>query len=82
MTPGLRGAANKLSPVAPSDSLPLQGSQQPNDLDANRDLAEQLLGKTLGPARVTEARGHEVRVRTAPTCTTWSWSWKSSPRSP
>jgi hypothetical protein len=26
-------------------------------LDANRDLAEQLLGKTLGPARVIEARG-------------------------
>ena len=29
----------------------------PIDLDANRDLAEQLLGKTLGPARVIEARG-------------------------
>jgi hypothetical protein len=26
-------------------------------LDATRDLAEQLLGKTLGPARVIEARG-------------------------
>jgi hypothetical protein len=26
-------------------------------LDANRDLAEQLLGKTLGPARVSEAKG-------------------------
>ena len=29
----------------------------PIDLNANRDLAEQLLGKTLGPARVIEARG-------------------------
>jgi hypothetical protein len=29
----------------------------PIDLDANRDLAEQLLGKTLGPARVSEAKG-------------------------
>lgn len=57
MTPDVRGAANKLSPMAPSGSLPLQVSQQPIDLDANRDLAEQLLGKTLGPARVTEARG-------------------------
>ena len=27
------------------------------DLDANRDLAEHLLGKTLGPARVSEAKG-------------------------
>jgi hypothetical protein len=27
------------------------------DLDASRDLAEQLLGKTLGPVRVLEARG-------------------------
>jgi hypothetical protein len=27
------------------------------DLDASRDLAEQLLGKALGPARVIEARG-------------------------
>ena len=27
------------------------------DLDASRDLAEQLLGKTIGPARVIEARG-------------------------
>jgi hypothetical protein len=27
------------------------------DLDANRGLAEQLLGKTLGPARVVAARG-------------------------
>jgi hypothetical protein len=26
-------------------------------MDANRDLAEQLLGKTLGPARVIGARG-------------------------
>jgi hypothetical protein len=27
------------------------------DLDARKDLAEQLLGKTLGSARVIEARG-------------------------
>jgi hypothetical protein len=27
------------------------------DLDAGRDLAEQFLGKTLGPARVIGARG-------------------------
>lgn len=30
---------------------------RPIDLDADRDLAEQLLGTTLGPARVVEARG-------------------------
>jgi len=47
-----RGAANNLGLMAPSGS-----SAPPIDLDANRDLAEQLLGKTLGPARVIEARG-------------------------
>jgi hypothetical protein len=34
-----------------------RSSAPPIDLDANRDLAEQLLGKTLGPARVIEAKG-------------------------
>ena len=38
--------------MAPSGS-----SAPPIDLDANRDLAEQLSGKTLGPARVIEAKG-------------------------
>ena len=32
----------------------------PIDLDANRDLAEQLLGKSLGPTSVIEARGSRV----------------------
>jgi hypothetical protein len=41
---------NDWHPVPPQGLLPI-------DLDANRDLAEQLLGKTLGPARVIEARG-------------------------
>jgi hypothetical protein len=36
--------------------VPHHGSP-PVDLDANRDLAEQLSGKTLGPARVIEAKG-------------------------
>jgi hypothetical protein len=52
--------------MAPSRSQPPSGGDRrsappqglpPSDLDANRDLAEQLLGKTLGPARVIEARG-------------------------
>ncbi len=36
--------------------VPPQG-WPPIDLDASKDLADQLLGKTLGPARVIEARG-------------------------
>ena len=48
--------ANSLRLMAPSGSEPPQGLP-PIGLDANRDLAEQLLGKTLGPARVIEAKG-------------------------
>ena len=42
--------------MAPSGSQPPQGLP-PIGLDAKRDLAEQLVGKALGPARVIEARG-------------------------
>ena len=48
--------ANNLGLMAHSGPQSPKG-EPPIDLDANRDLADQLLGQTLGPVTVIEARG-------------------------